>query len=607
MNKNTNRIKNFWNTIGKGIVALTLSLTLGVTSIVACANSFVKLLERKKSSLSISTTETTTSNTELDIEPIIQTTIPTLEKTESIIETIEPTIETTIPNVIDTEQTPETTITIPEINESTIKTDTTISNISINNSLNKIDIEKYIKDIDSIEVNYKHKEYYPTKNDTFKIYADATTTATKCEYEFDGNTETIVNKLFENSKKYISENPNYVMPFKDENSQNEELIAQQLNFETTLYQLLNNWKNNTNEINEDFCTLENYSIVFSFDEEEHKNLLAYTTLDTLVIFPERIQTQASKFNENWKDLLYTVMNHQLNIIRQRACKCRIYRGQSYLQIPTKTLTTATTESETKYYNDPSMYSLNYYDEKQSEELLLTLGLFRDGVTYDDYYNAIYNSDLESLHTFFNATTEEDVNKLYNILYAIDAVNLKNDLLFTQYDKSDLISTNEIRSFVGHSYKIEIFKNVLKNMIQYSNDHNDFTIEENLIMFNLIKSFIIKDSYEILDVDLENSTTNIRYEDDFTENIYSLNNIYLEFLSNKYGLSIEKIQELESDNINGPLLYIQAYCQNDYNIIPERYYYTVENLVNRFPILKAMFNTTKTLAYEYENFEHITLK
>ena len=48
MNKNTNRIKNFWNTIGKGIVALTLSLTLGVTSIVACANSFVKLLERKK-------------------------------------------------------------------------------------------------------------------------------------------------------------------------------------------------------------------------------------------------------------------------------------------------------------------------------------------------------------------------------------------------------------------------------------------------------------------------------------------------------------------------------------------------------------------------------
>ena len=46
-------------------------------------------------------------------------------------------------------------------------------------------------------------------------------------------------------------------------------------------------------------------------------------------------------------------------------------------------------------------------------MLLTLGLFRDDVTYNDYYNAIYNSNLESLHAFFNAYTEEEINELFD--------------------------------------------------------------------------------------------------------------------------------------------------------------------------------------------------
>lgn len=491
------------------------------------------------------TTTSTIKNSVSSIKPI------TIEDT---ISTIEPTIETTIP------------ITYT------------------NNNYNEFNIEKYIKNIDKIEVNYKHKKYYPTKNDTFKIYMNATTTATKCEYQFNGDIDTVCDKLIENSKQYIKNNPNYIMPFKDESSQDKELMTQQLNFEATLYQILGNWKNNTNNINEDFCSLENYSIVFSFNEEEYDSMLAYTTHNTLVIFPKRIQVQATKFNENWEELLYSVMNHQLNIIRQRACKCRIYRAQSYFQIPTKTLTYAAA-SETKYYNNTSKYNHIFYSEKQSEKLLLTLGLFRDDVTYDDYYNAIYNSDLNSLHSFFNATTEEEINKLYIILYSIDAVNKKNDLFHTYYNKNDLASNNDITTFVGHNYKIDIFKIILKNMIQYTNTHKDFTIKDNLVMFNLIKSLIVKNSYEILDIDSENSNITFNYEDDFIENIYKLDNIYLEFLSNIYRISIEEIKELEKNDINSIIFYINNYCQGKYYLIPENYYHTTENIVEQFPLLK----------------------
>lgn len=577
MSENNNIKKGFWNSIIKSIVALTLSVTLGVTTIVSCANSFFNIIERRKNSTSTSTTEVPISSTELENETIIQDNVLTLEKTQSLLEIPEPTIKTNIPF--------------------TFKY----------NNYNEIDIEKYITAIDKIDVNYKNKKYYPTKNDTFKMFADAYTTVTRCDYQFNGDINNIINKLIENSKEYVIENPNYVIPFKDKNSQNQTLLMQQTNFEETLYKILNTWKNNTNDINEDFCSLENYNIVFSFDEEEKSTLLAYTTHNTLVIFPKRIQEQSNKFNENFEELLYSVMNHQLNIIRQRACKCRIYRTQSYFRIPTRTLTDASTESETKYYDNPSMYSLHYQDEKQSEDLLLTLALFRDGLTYKDYYNAIYNSDLISFHTFFNATTEEEVNKLYTILYAIDAVNLKNDLLLTHYNINDYISTNEIRAFVGHSYKIDIFKIVLKNMIQYTNEHNDYTIEDNLIMFNLVKALIGKESYEILISETENNTKTITYEDDFIENIYALENIYFEFLSNKYNISIQEIKEIENDNITGTLCYIEDYCRGNYSYIPERYYYIIENLVNRFPILKSMFNAPKYLISEYDNLVHNATK
>lgn len=572
-----NNNKIFWNTIKKSIVAMTLSVAIGVTSVIASVNGLVKLLERKKETASICATGELISNNILNLRTTMQETAQTLENNKA-------TIVNTSLNI-----------------NPNVKTNASIHYISANNN-NEINIEQYINAINKIDVNYNLKKYYPTENDTFKIFADEITTVLKCENEFNGDIKIVCDKIIENSKQYVKENPEFITAFKNESIQNQALIKQQQDFETTLYKILDNWKNNSNNVYEDFCTLENYSIVFSFDKENYKSHLAYTTHNAIVIFPERIENEATRFNEDYMDLLYCVINHQLNNVRQRACKCRIYRCQSYYKIPTKTLTDAITESETKYYNNHSMYNLNFYFEKQCEELLLTLGLFKDNVTYNDYYNAIYNSDLTALHNFFNVTTEEDVYKLYTILYTIDAINLKNDLIFKHYDDKTSISQNEIKTFVGHSYKIDIFKNVLKNMIQYTSTHNDFTIEDNLIMFNLIKAFIVKDSYNISS---KNNAIAINYDDEFIEKFNNLNSIYYEFLNDKYGITIEKINELENTITVDIIYYIEAYCQENYQIIPQRYYYTTESLVNRFPLLKSMFNTNKYLATEYKEFMHKT--
>ena len=624
-NNNNNHYKEFWKRIGTGFISIVLSISFFGGMATAVANSWRQYFEKKgftfdNKNLSISTTEAPIPTTEIYIENILQETIPTLEENKTVIITQKNTTFVTEPT-IPTIPTTESTEPITETTEPTIPTvttteptapiiESTISNIespienTIPNSDNnhELDIEKYIKEINNIEVNYKHHKYYPTKIATFKIYATATTTVTKCDYEFNGDIEKVINKLFENSQRYINKNPNFITPFKDENNQNIELKTQQIWFELNLYQILNDWMNNINDINEDFCTLENYSIVYSFDENDHQNLLAYTTNDTLVIFPKRIQVHSSITNEAWENVLYDVMNRQLNTIRQKSCNCRKDRGQTYNQISTKTLIDAATESETKFYDNATAYNRYYQDEKESEELLLTLGLFRDDVTYNDYYNAIYNSNLESLHAFFNAYTEEEINKLYTILYAIDAVNLKNDLLLTYYNENDLVSFNEITTFVGHSYKIDIFKNVLKNMIQYTNTHKDFTLKDNLTMYKYIEGLIVQSSYEISNIDHESNTTTINFESDFTENIYILRNIYYEFLCNNYKVSFEELKELETTDINSIIFYINYYCQEKYSLIPERYYYIIDDIVNRFPLLKEICNATYYSSCGVERFE-----
>lgn len=56
-------------------------------------------------------------------------------------------------------------------------------------------------------------------------------------------------------------------------------------------------------------------------------------------------------------------------------------------------------------------------------------LFKENKTLDEYYNAVFNSDIHSLLDYFDIQTKEDAKTFFNIAYSVDAHLKENDLYF----------------------------------------------------------------------------------------------------------------------------------------------------------------------------------
>ena len=84
----------------------------------------------------------------------------------------------------------------------------------------------------------------------------------------------------------------------------------------------------------------------------------------------------------------------------------------------------------KVYNDSILYSdydYNYYFERMDEAFILLLGLCHEGGDIDNYYNSIFESDLDKFYEFCGAETEKEKLQVNNILYSIDSRYARSDL------------------------------------------------------------------------------------------------------------------------------------------------------------------------------------
>lgn len=145
----------------------------------------------------------------------------------------------------------------------------------------------------------------------------------------------------------------------------------------------------------------------------------------------------------------------------------------------------------------SKKDFNYSKEREKESLLLLLGICRDNVSLEDYYNAIYDSNLSSFYNFFDANTKEKIYDLYKIIYSIDAASLNNELgLNLQKEISKNFSEMSLEYLVGYGYRIDILKKVLKNMANYTVNNPDFSLEENVVLFDIVKNLITSNAYTV---------------------------------------------------------------------------------------------------------------
>lgn len=212
--------------------------------------------------------------------------------------------------------------------------------------------------------------------------------------------------------------------------------------------------------------------------------------------------------------------------------------------------------------------------------------------------------MNALLEFYNLDTYEDKQNFFNILYIIDGINCRNDLIYNCYSKKQIesLEVKELKDDIGYGYKIEILKKCLKDAVIYTINNPDFVLEDNLLIFNIIKNKIVNDSYY-----LEEKKGNLGiieyeriYDEKFVNQILELENKYVEFLENYYGMNKDLILEKEDE--------IKPYIKNVVNNVNNKYdgdltyYDKTVDILNRFPMLKTIIYTEYYDIDEYSDFE-----
>lgn len=466
------------------------------------------------------------------------------------------------------------------------------------NTNDKIDaqIETQVEVIDKENVEVIDKKNAVLVEDVESIYnfdlsglvlPDATNNNVVCKnvYDFDVNdtkslydmASELVEQIKENSLNYLNEHPEFVSAFLDkaDDEYRYDKIATQTILRDTISDIL---KSCTNK---DICLINDLRVVISYAEttDMEDNFVCYSIADNLlVVYPNNIRDSLEGVNGFWDVLEYSIQC-ELNTLRLQNCNCQKENND----FPYMTISKAAAKSE--LYNSGKIETLVSNLESKSESLILALGLFHDNLTIEDYYKAVFNRDIQALYEFCGVSnSEDDIYKLNKILYTIDVINGNNSL---EIDTG----TNSIEEVVGYDYRADTFGMVINNMMAYTSQHEDFKLKDNLIVFNIVKNLIVADVEMVKD-------------DDALENIVTLNNIYINFLSEHYGTSVSKINGMEtSEEIINYAWALINICNsekgaNDADIAYTLYSYEI---FERFPLLKQILVTYDLTPLDYQNF------
>jgi len=309
--------------------------------------------------------------------------------------------------------------------------------------------------------------------------------------------------------------------------------------------------------------------------------------------------------------------HEFNHVRQKACECRINQGLvldnmfvydgSYIS----TISDASAESDLyimgKY---PHGYGMQFGDyvyesERAYELLLLTLAICNEDAKIEDYYNAISNTDYAALYNFYDLRSREEIYDFYHIVYSIDSKNFRNNLLEKIYTEEELEEKTyfDYNVDIGYAYRVDIFRMVLEKLTEFTDKKGpkSFTLRDNLAVFNILKNIVVKDAYEYYEDDTNPEMVRYRkyYEEYMVNNIVILENRYVDYLSQYYGVSVSDIRKMENTEIS-------EYVQTLINVANYEYSGNSKDkealsLFGRLPILDSLLRKRYISFYDYPDF------
>lgn len=471
--------------------------------------------------------------------------------------------------------------------------DNTVSNdVDNDDSLEENPDFEYVKYFESLDVEYKTFESSLSDEEILNIAKQAKINK-DCTFSYDGNLSNLEEKIEDNSFIFCSNNKDFIPIFlqsSDDSNISEIKKVCIDSFNVVIEKFI---KESTNDLDEDICHMQTLSIVLgdtSKIEEKFYDFnsdiipACYIDEENVIVIDYQACLNAFKKDSysNIVNNLSLTLEHELNHFKTRMCLCREQYNQ-YTSIDYNPpfvcfMSESSAESalynleENNNYEEVESWNYAYIQERQAESLLFLLALFNEDVIISDYYNAIFDTNFKKIYEFFELETKEDYLDFYHILFNIDASFGRNSAL-SEYFNKDLSSINERKKIVGYSHRNEIFNRTLAKMAEYTLNHNDFSLEENLILLNFIKFTVLDGAYYLNK--LNNDSYDKIFEKEFSENFWNSNMKYIEFLSNHFNIEVDKIEDEESSITRASILFSDK----------------LESLFAKFPLLKPMLITS----------------
>lgn len=454
--------------------------------------------------------------------------------------------------------------------------------------------QDYIENINDINPTYNHEEYFLTKEEVDSIIKSASNDV-KCSNIIDSNRkvaiEKLVDQIYQNSVEFVDNNPEYKL----QNDDNKECVIpssylgydEKLGYDLKYFlksALTDIFEKATNDINEDFCLLSETKVVFSSDTLDGTQGDYDAEENQINIYYQNANIKPDATMSDFREEINVIISHEFDHVRQFKCNHRS-KNNEYVTINYSNHIPILIESsaESALYNQKidnkylskSTYDYAYILEREDEALLLLMGITNPSI--DGYYNSIFDSDPQALYNYFQLDSD-DIETFYRILYSIDTKYFRTDLSIDMFP--ELTSTYyELEKILGNDYRIDIFRLALKNLARYTSSHPDFSLKDNLTLFNVIKNTLIHDIYFKDDEEINDY--------DFLSRFSYLERFYIEFISDIYNVSMNEIRKIEQ---------IYYDCPMDIEDDAKE-----SKLITQFPTLNAIFDCMDLPVFGYDIF------
>ena len=494
-------------------------------------------------------------------------------------------------------------------------------------------LEKQFYDyFDSYEVWYSHPEYLISDEELeeFKKMADS---YQECTNVYTGTVEDMMKTISSNTDEYIKLNPDnhYINATNTDYAENlawdDPSYFNYVLFlgrsETVLQKEIKKMINQELSSNtvEDLCRMQDLIVVIDTTTmpnlEEGKFILGeyFDTDNRIVIY---LNSFLYEITESGDYILYDMASdsipeenlemfaqalvHELNHMREVACRDRILKGQTFNDISISNTLIESAAESALYDETGAVYDhlnswqdgISYFFERKFENELFLLSL-TDPSTIDDYYACMFNSDLNGLLRFFHLTSNADIKSFLNILKRNDACTLRNDLAFViaGLDSNDCLYCGQAENLVGLNYRVDLLRLSLRNLIEYNMTHEDQLTPEEIMTLEKFIIYQICANSSICELDengdfLYNEDGWFRrsYDPTLVKQVEELENLFYDYFVQRYQISNNELSELcENANVIINNMCYVARGNDFYTSYTSNS--TARSLLEKFPKLKSV--------------------